>query len=298
MFGNQPQQQVPAEAEALEDIQDISLDEVYAHYNALVKERSHGILSYRPNKIKIDLGDHSNAEDPRGIDYEGQQYFYHQDHIGSSSYLTDDNGEVHEFFAYFPSGETWVDQSGAFGTDYKFTGKELDKETGLYYFGARYYDPRTQVWQSPDPILGSYLDGERGMGGVYNPPNLNLSAYTHNNPVNLIVPEDEAAQVAAASLCGPSVAVCAGITVLGTGAIYISIPHGREQTGEVLSSIGNSISSAWDNIVGNDNVHTVDPNLANHINDSTAIAMAQGNMSDGMRNLINIAEQTKSTEGS
>ncbi|WP_227429529.1 RHS repeat-associated core domain-containing protein [Psychrobacter sp. I-STPA6b] len=86
---------------------------------------------------------------------------------------------------------TWVDQSGAFGTDYKFTGKELDKETGLYYFGARYYDPRTQVWQSPDPILGSYLDGERGMGGVYNPPNLNLYAYTHNNPVNLVDPDGE-----------------------------------------------------------------------------------------------------------
>ena len=107
-------------------------------------------------------------------------------HIGSSSYLTDDNGEVHEFFAYFPSGETWIDQSGAFGTDYKFTGKELDKETGLYYFGARYYDPRTQVWQSPDPILGSYLDGERGMGGVYNSPNLNLYGYTGNNPINLV----------------------------------------------------------------------------------------------------------------
>ncbi|WP_227429532.1 RHS repeat-associated core domain-containing protein [Psychrobacter sp. I-STPA6b] len=88
---------------------------------------------------------------------------------------------------------TWVDQSGAFGTDYKFTGKELDKETGLYYFDARYYDPRTQVWQSPDPILSDYLGGIKtnpsklpGMGGVYNPPNLNLYAYSHNNPVNVV----------------------------------------------------------------------------------------------------------------
>ncbi|WP_227431263.1 RHS repeat-associated core domain-containing protein [Psychrobacter sp. I-STPA6b] len=84
----------------------------------------------------------------------------------------------------------------AFGTDYKFTGKELDKETGLYYFGARYYDPRTQVWQSPDPILSDYLGGINadpsklpGMGGVYNPPNLNLYAYSHNNPVNLVDPD-------------------------------------------------------------------------------------------------------------
>ncbi|MBV7317631.1 RHS repeat-associated core domain-containing protein [Shewanella sp. NIFS-20-20] len=39
-------------------------------------------------------------------------------------------------------------------TPYYLTGKELDEATGLYYFGACYYDPRTSVWQSPDPILG------------------------------------------------------------------------------------------------------------------------------------------------
>ncbi|WP_227429540.1 hypothetical protein [Psychrobacter sp. I-STPA6b] len=48
---------------------------------------------------------------------------------------------------------TWVDQSGAFGTDYKFTGKELDKETGLYYFSARYYVRRDKasVWETVAP---------------------------------------------------------------------------------------------------------------------------------------------------
>ncbi|WP_227429536.1 hypothetical protein [Psychrobacter sp. I-STPA6b] len=76
MFGNQSKQQEPAGISALPDI-DTEQAQINNHYNALVKERSHGILSYRPNKIKIDLGDHSNAEDPRGIDYEGQQYFYH-----------------------------------------------------------------------------------------------------------------------------------------------------------------------------------------------------------------------------
>jgi RHS repeat-associated protein len=43
-------------------------------------------------------------------------------------------------------------------TPYLFTAKEFDEETGLYYFGARYYDPRTSVWQNVDPILGDYLD--------------------------------------------------------------------------------------------------------------------------------------------
>ncbi|MCI5211336.1 MAG: DUF2778 domain-containing protein, partial [Candidatus Electrothrix sp. ATG2] len=77
---------------------------------------------------------------------------------------------------------------------YLFTAKELDRETGLYYFGARYYDARTSVWQSPDPILGDYLpsgDKEKdkklpGSGGVFNSPNLGLYTYVRNNPVLFI----------------------------------------------------------------------------------------------------------------
>ena len=39
-----------------------------------------------------------------------------------------------------------------YATPYKFTGKELDEETGLYYFGARYYAPRESIWLSTDPL--------------------------------------------------------------------------------------------------------------------------------------------------
>jgi len=69
-----------------------------------------------------------------------------------------------------------------------FTGKELDEDTQLYYFGARYYDPRTSVWQSPDPILASYLKGARSGGGVFAPVNLSSYNYAHNRPVRLTDP--------------------------------------------------------------------------------------------------------------
>jgi RHS repeat-associated protein len=72
---------------------------------------------------------------------------------------------------------------------YLFTSKELDEETGLYYFGARYYDPRTSVWQSVDPILGDYLNGKRGMGGVFKALNLSLYAYAHFNPLRNLDPD-------------------------------------------------------------------------------------------------------------
>jgi RHS repeat-associated protein len=85
-------------------------------------------------------------------------YYYHPDHLGSTGYVTDASGKLYEHIEYFPFGETWVQEhSNTQRTPYLFTGKELDEETGLYYFGARYYDPRTSLWQSPDPALGKYL---------------------------------------------------------------------------------------------------------------------------------------------
>ena len=79
-------------------------------------------------------------------------YFYHADNLGSSNYVTDANGQLYEHLEYFPFGETWVQESSnTQRTPYLFTSKELDEETGLYYYGARYYDPRTSVWEIPRP---------------------------------------------------------------------------------------------------------------------------------------------------
>jgi RHS repeat-associated protein len=86
---------------------------------------------------------------------------------------------------YFPSGEVWIDQDNpapGIPQPYLFNGKELDTETGLYYYGARYYDPRVQIWASPDPILSQYMRGSPA-GGVLNPQNLGLYTYAWNSPL-------------------------------------------------------------------------------------------------------------------
>ncbi|MGH9893456.1 MAG: RHS repeat domain-containing protein, partial [bacterium] len=101
-----------------------------------------------------------NANPQGNTPFEKDLYFYHPDHLGSSSYVTDLNGKLYEHLEYFPFGEAWVEEnSNVQRTPYHFTAKELDEETGLYYFGARYYDPRTSVWQSGDPLLARYLSG-------------------------------------------------------------------------------------------------------------------------------------------
>ncbi|MFD6533447.1 SpvB/TcaC N-terminal domain-containing protein [Streptomyces sp. NPDC060184] len=119
---------------------------------------------------------------------EDEQQFFHADHIGSSGYVTDEQGTVTQHLEYFPYGETWVEeQTGQANTPYRFTGKELDAETGLYYYGARYYNPRTQLWASADPALSDYLDGEMA-GGIREPRNLAAYTYTYDNPVKLTDP--------------------------------------------------------------------------------------------------------------
>ena len=116
-------------------------------------------------------------------------YFFHPNHLGSTHYVTTGGGEIHEHLEYFPFGETWVEEWADKETTrpYKFTGKELDEETGLYYYGARYYDPRTSVWQSPDPILHSYLGGFPN-NGIYNPSNLASYTYAFQNPNRYLDP--------------------------------------------------------------------------------------------------------------
>ena len=79
---------------------------------------------------------------------------------------------------------------------------EMDEETGLYYYGARYLDPKYSRWLSGDPALGDYIpkapiDDEAkkhneklpGMGGVFNVVNLHLYHYAGNNPVKYTDPD-------------------------------------------------------------------------------------------------------------
>ncbi len=145
----------------------------------------------------------NSGKDPTYQEESQKQYYYHSDHLGSASLISDYNGKEYQRIEYTPYGETWVEKTSNTGNEflpYKFTGKEIDEETGLYYYGARYLDPKYSLWISADPALGDYIPGVGkatandvgnlpGMGGAFNHINFNLYHYAGNNPVKYVDPD-------------------------------------------------------------------------------------------------------------
>jgi len=125
-------------------------------------------------------------------------YYYHPDHLGSVSVVSNHRGEPYEKVEYLPFGEIWIEETDP-ATGYipfRFTSKELDEETGLYYYGARYYEPATSRWISPDPagfelINPMESDGEGGWEAKESYSvieALNWYSYVSNNPVKYVDP--------------------------------------------------------------------------------------------------------------
>ena len=131
----------------------------------------------------VSWNDPSNPDDPQaGYGYipndttKEETFFYHSDHLGSTSYITDDKANITQYDAYLPYGELLVDEhSSSEDLPYKFNGKEMDEETGLYYYGARYMDPQISMWLGVDPLMEKY-------------PNVTGYCYTMDNPIKFIDP--------------------------------------------------------------------------------------------------------------
>jgi RHS repeat-associated protein len=100
-------------------------------------------------------------------------YYYHQDHLGSTIRVTDQNrvlqGGPTEYMPFGLERST----SGQTVTNYKFTDQEQDTSTGLYNYDARLYDPGLGMFISPDSIVPDW----------YDPQSLNRYAYARNNPL-------------------------------------------------------------------------------------------------------------------
>ncbi len=107
-------------------------------------------------------------------------FYYHTNHLGSTAFVTDQSQTVTQGFLYAPFGEITTEYNATFGNDiipkYSFNAKELDEETGMYYYEARYYKP--PVFTSRDPMFEKYFW-------------MSPYAYCANNPVKYVDPSGE-----------------------------------------------------------------------------------------------------------
>lgn len=112
----------------------------------------------------------------------GIKTFYHPDHLGSTNFVTNETGAITEKIEYYPFGSPrYRETLEGTASFYQYTGKELDKESGLYYYEARYMDSIIGRFISVDPLFVEASD-------ECDVQQCNLYSYTSNNPLIYIDP--------------------------------------------------------------------------------------------------------------
>ncbi|MHC1765845.1 MAG: RHS repeat-associated core domain-containing protein [Verrucomicrobiia bacterium] len=117
--------------------------------------------------------------------------FYHQDHLGSSSVITDAQGQLVQETAYLPFGEVRFEyRPRKLQETYQFTQKERDRESGFHYFGSRYLAGQLSRFITPDPKYAhpDMLAPSELTRYLVNPQKQNIYAYVVNNPVSYTDP--------------------------------------------------------------------------------------------------------------
>ena len=126
---------------------------------------------------------------------------------------------------YIPYGEVFVEERNSqFSTNFLFNAKELDNETGLYYYGARYLDPTGAMWLSVDPMWEKYA----GMS-PYN--------YCAGNPVKLVDPDGNA-------IWAPGAAIGGAIIGGAVNGILTAMDQSTSKVNVIASIVGGAVSGA------------------------------------------------------
>jgi RHS repeat-associated protein len=174
--------------------------------------------------------------------------YYHADHLGSSSVVTDQFGEVVEEAAYYPFGAVrHSEQPRGVLDPYQFTQKERDAESGLHYFEARYLGPAGR-FISVDPLYVEplQLGGQKLHRLLGNPQDFNLYSYARNNPLAFTDPTGYDPETTTGDtlprsvLPYKSVLPCRSTDIAGHGAFLT--PQ------EVVREANGSYSPTWDAI--------------------------------------------------
>ena len=148
------------------------------YWNGCVPPNENGTVIVRIANARDgeDANDEEDVSSLRNSPSESSLFFYHTDHLGSTNLVTDRGRSICHAAEYLPYGEVFLEIKGSYdhlGTPFKFNGKEMDPETGMLYYGARYYMPKYCQWPTCDPMQLKY-------------PHVSSYAFCKNNPINRI----------------------------------------------------------------------------------------------------------------
>ena len=159
-------------------------------------------------------------------------FFYHNNHLGSATLVTDSKGKEKLRLHYTPYGQVDIGASGvydfekkkltlalkdasAFYLSVRFTGQDYDPENDLYYYNARYYDP----------VIGRFTTADSIIDGEFTTKGYNRYSYVHGNPIKYTDPSGH-------FIVSFLISIAVGAIV---GGISSYVSHGI-QTGDWTSS--------------------------------------------------------------
>lgn len=184
--------------------------------------------------IGLELGAVASAaaQTPVTIEY------YHLDAIGSVRAVTNQQGQVIRRHDYLPFGEEYL--AGPVTPDpLRFTGKERDAETGLDYFGARYFASRTGRFTTVDPVVPL-------VASLRDPQLWNRYAYVRNNPLRYTDPDGRCIW----DLCIAEAAIVLGVSEAAVATLYaasvatVIVWNKREEIAQSVMDLGTATGSA------------------------------------------------------
>ena len=197
----------------------------------------------RPGSVTVGGGTVSFTYDAAGVRVlvtsTGQTRYYHPDQLGSTRVVTDQPTpgqpvQVLGTTRYRPFGEAEVDTSSV--VSHKFTGAELDDETGLYFLQARYYDPVLGRFMSPDSLVENHAD----------PQTLNRYSYCSNNPVRYVDPSGHSKRGWKLAIAATIIAATITVDALSGGtATPLTAALTAAAIGEIVGAAGGGRRCQW-----------------------------------------------------
>lgn len=169
-----------------------------------------------------------NIDEPLSIETDKKTHYYHADGLGSITALTDKQSNVVQSYDYDSFGN--LEQHGEhIRQPFTYTGREWDKETGLYYYRARYYDPKVGRFIQKDPI--GFAGGD-----------VNLYGYVQNNPANYTDPFGESFKENYCIRYSGVIGMCADVGSIGAVLSGAGAPVGFFFSGV---SVVNTMATWW-----------------------------------------------------